>query len=309
MEVLVNERKIWWIASYPKSGNTWVRMFMNAYISGFPIDINSGFQYTVGDNHPQYFQSVYCRPYDQLTATEQACLRPAVLMTALSMSAAKHVCLKTHHAKVQVDDIPLFPPKVSAGGVYLTRDPRDLVLSYSDHLGETIDSTIESMNEMSYVNIHRHTKLMHVLTTWSMHVTSWTEKNKNIPVKIIRYEDMVRNPEQTFVKVLEGLGFPDVDQKRFDFAIEQTQFSNLQKLEAENGFKELGQGEKFFRIGKVGQWLDKLTHEQIKRIENDHGEIMEKHGYKLSTKKPATSNHIYNPKTKLRGKKRQKQLR
>lgn len=289
MEVVVDERKIWWLASYPKSGNTWVRMFLNAYITGFPLDLNTGFQYAYGDNLITYFQSVACRPANNLTVTEQVFYRPAVLMTHLSMSAAKHIALKTHHAKVQVDGIPLFPPKVSAGAVYIVRDPRDIVISFADHLGQSIDDTIKSMNERQYVLEHRITKLIHILTTWSLHVTTWTKKNVDIAVKVIKYEDMIENPEYEFERILEALGFDTINRDRFNFALDQTRFENLQTLEEKNGFKECGKGKKFFRVGKSGQWKTILTPEQIQQIEEDHGEVMEELGY-IETKVLAETN-------------------
>lgn len=282
MEVAVDERKIWWIASYPKSGNTWIRMFMNAYITGFPLDINTGFQYTYGDNLFTHFQSVACRPADQLTATEQVMYRPAVLMTHISLSAAKHICLKTHHAKVQVDGIPLFPPKLSAGAIYVVRDPRDVAISFADHLGGTVATAIKNMNEVQYISEHRVTKLMHVLTTWSTHVKTWTEKNKDIPVKVIRYEDLLENPHYEFERVLEGLGFEEINRDRFNFALEQTEFANLQALEQKNGFREKGMGKTFFRVGKSGQWETELTPQEIAQVEKDHGEVMREFGYEAA---------------------------
>lgn len=289
-EVFANERKIWWLASYPKSGNTWVRMFLNAYMSGFPLDINSGFQYASGDNNPGYFQSVYCRPVTELTHPEQIYIRPAALMTAISLSACKHVCLKTHHAKVKVDDIPLFPPKVSAGGVYIIRDPRDIAISFADHLDSSIDETIAHMNEMEYVNEHSDSHLIHVLTTWSIHVDTWTVKNKDIPVTVIKYEDMLRRPEHEFTRILKALGVEKIDNRRLRFALEQTTFKNLQQLETNNGFRELGKGRKFFRKGKANQWKKILTSEQIETIEQDHGEVMKRYGYRFQREQYENTN-------------------
>jgi hypothetical protein len=281
-EVFVDERKIWWLASYPKSGNTWVRMFINAYISGFPLDLNTSFQYAVGDNHLGYFQCVASRAADNLTATEQVFLRPAVLMMHINMSAAKHVCLKTHHAKVQVDGMPLFPPKVSAGAVYIIRDPRDVAISFANHINESIDDTIDHMGDIQYVNEHQTSKLMAVLTTWSVHAETWIDKNKDIPVKIIRYEDMIKDPEKQFKAILKALGFVNINKDKFKFALHQTTFQNLQALEAKNGFRERGNGEKFFRVGKPNQWKKVLSPEQIEKIEEAHGKVMEQHGYELS---------------------------
>lgn len=279
MEINAEERKIWWIASYPKSGNTWVRMFLNAYLTGFPLNINSGFQYAIGDNHPGLWQTTICRQVDQLTVAEQALIRPAVLFNALYFSAAKHVCLKTHHAKVKVEDIPLIPVKFSAGGIYIIRDPRDVAISFADHLGDSIDDVINNMGCKQYINTHRISNLAHILTTWSIHVETWVHKNKDLPIKVTRYEDMLENTDYEFRRILEALGLSDINEERFKFALDQTKFENLQKLEDKHGFMEKGQGKRFFRVGKAGQWEDILTQEQIQRIQDNHGEMMEKYGY------------------------------
>jgi len=280
--VPVSERKIWWIASYPKSGNTWVRMFINAYVTGFPIDLNSAFQFAMGDLNPGYMQMVSIRPADNLTSTEQFAYRSAVLMNLISLSPAQHIVLKTHHAKVNADGFLMIPPILSKGAVYVIRDPRDVAISYADHMGISIDKVIEKMNIMQHVAEHRVTKLIHIVTTWSVHVESWTDKNNDIPVTVVRYEDMLSNPEEEFAKILKGLGFPIINEERFYFALEQTKFEELRKFEDKFGFRERGAGEKFFRVGKSGQWFDVLTNEQIAQIEKDHSKYMEKYGYTLS---------------------------
>lgn len=289
----MDERKIQWLASYPKSGSTWVRMFLNAYISGFPISLNSGFQYAYGDNNLGFFQSVSCRPANALTATEQVLLRPAALMFALNMSATENICLKTHHAKVTVDGIPLFSPKISAGGIYIVRDPRDIVISFADHVGAEIDTTISNMNNIQYVNEHKTSRLMHIITTWSKHVETWIDKNNDIPMKVIKYEDMLKRPRYEFTRILESLDFNDIDSDRFDFALKQTTFKALREFEDKIGFRERGCGEKFFRVGKAGQWHTGLSEAQVFQIEQDHGIMMERLGYKLtatSHQEPVTKN-------------------
>jgi hypothetical protein len=112
-----------------------------------------------------------------------------------------------------------------------------------------------------------------------MHVETWTEKNKDVPVKIIRYEDMLARPEYEFTRILEALGIVDINEEKFEFALKQTEFKNLQRLEEENSFREKGIGDKFFRVGKSEQWKTILTAEQIQKLEEDHGEAMDRLGY------------------------------
>jgi hypothetical protein len=279
IEYDVEERKIWWIASYPKSGNTWVRMFVNAYVSGFPVDINSGFQYAVGDQYQGHYQACTCRPVDRLSIQEQVFIRPAALLMALNLAAAKHVCMKTHHAKVTIDGIVMMPPTLSAGSIYIVRDPRDIAISYASHLNMDLDRTIAAMGDMQHANVHKGTNLMHLLGTWSFHVNTWTKDNKDIPVTVLRYEDMLTDPVTSFTNALNGLGFKDIEKDKFDFALEQTKFKNLQKLEDDGGFRENDSSNKFFRKGTSEQWKEVLTPEQVKTICGDHEEVMTKFGY------------------------------
>jgi hypothetical protein len=138
------------------------------------------------------------------------------------------------------------------------------------------------MNFMQHIAEHAISKLIHVLTTWSTHVKSWTDTNKDIPTIIIKYENMLESPEREFRKILKALGFSIIDEEKFKFALEQTKFENLQQLEKDNTFREKGSGEEFFRVGKSNQWREKLTKKQIKQIEKDHGEYMKRYGYKLA---------------------------
>jgi hypothetical protein len=274
-----DDRSIWWLASYPKSGSTWVRMFMNCFISGFPLNINTAFQYVISDTHLPLVQSATLRPATELTDREQVYARTAMLMNALNMSQAIDLCVKTHHAKVNVDDIPLIPPKITKRALYLIRDPRDVVISMADHMGESIDTVIEYMNNMTQAARHRTSNQAHYLLTWSKHVESWTGRNNNVEYTVIRYEDLVANPEEVFIKVVNALGFHAINKDKFNFALKQTTFENLRAMEDEFGFKEKGEGEKFFRVGKAGQWKTVLTEEQIRLIEENHKEVMSQHGY------------------------------
>lgn len=279
-----DERKIWWFASYPKSGSTWLRMFVNAYITGFPLDINSPFQFAINDLTSQVIQITCARPINKLTLEEQAYFRPAALMNFLNIYAAKDMALKTHHAKIAINDIQVCPHQLSRGAIYIIRDPRDVAISFSDHVGESIDNVIDYMSNVKFV-LKNVDNLYHVLLTWSEHVRSWTRENSNIITLVIRYEDLLSNPFETFGKVIEFLGHK-IEKKRLQFAINETKFTKLRAVEDKDGFNEvskISKSGKFFRVGKEGQWREILTQKQIARIERDHGEIMKRFGYELVT--------------------------
>ena len=283
-----SERKIWWFTSYPKSGNTWLRMFINAYVSGFKLDINSAFQFAFNDLTSQIVQITCARPIDKLTFEEQAYYRPATLLNFLNLYATRDIALKTHHAKIAVNDIPVCPNQLSRGAVYIIRDPRDVAVSFADHLGEPMDDVIGHMGNVKFA-LKNKDNLHHVLLTWSKHVKSWTKMNTNIETIAIKYEDLLEDPHKHFAKILQFLTMP-VFKEKLDFAVEETKFENLRAREDEKGFVEVSDNSKsgkFFRVGKAGQWKEVLTEAQVAKIEEDHGDMMEEYGYELVTKQTA----------------------
>lgn len=272
---------IWWLASYPKSGSTWVRMFLNCAITHFPANINTTYQYVSSDLAEPTYQACSVLPITQIGFREAVYLRPAALVNQLALSQGHDCCLKTHNANLSIDDIPFCPVKLSKGAVYIVRDPRDIVISFAQHMGITIDRAIELMGNSNTL-IHRKNKMLfHYLSSWSSHIKSWLSFDNPIPTSCIRYESMLKEPLITFRQILDALGLSDyVNDDVLQYAIEQTQFTVLKKQEEKQGFRELGDKQKvFFNNGTIGNWVDKLTANQLCQIEKDHGEVMTELGY------------------------------
>jgi hypothetical protein len=260
-------------------------MFINAYVSGFPLDVNSAFQFAFNDLTSQIIQITCARPLNKLTFEEQAYYRPGTLLNFLNLYATRDIALKTHHAKIAVNDIPVCPHQLSRGAIYLVRDPRDVAVSFADHLGEPMDDVIEHMGNIKFA-LKNKDSLHHVLLTWSDHVKSWSIRNTNIQTLVVKYEELLEDSEKYFKQIIGFLTMP-YKEHNFNFAINQTKFETLRKQEDENGFIEVSENSKsgkFFRVGKAGQWKEVLTEAQIAKIEEDHGEMMEEYGYKLVTK-------------------------
>lgn len=271
---------IWWIASYPKSGSTWMRCFINAAVTGFPIDINAAFQYATVDLVKHVYQHTAHLPVSDMDTREYVYYRPAALLNYLALCPHRDACFKTHHANVTIDSIPMCPPKLTKGILYILRDPRDICPSMAQHMGLTIDETIAFMaNDKSVINdLDGH---WHWLCSWNSHVRSWIDGHDEMRFDYVRYEDMLATPVETFQKALDALGLKKITRERLVFALEQTAFDNLQKQEKENGFSEVGQKQdRFFNYGKAGHWQDVLTTKQVRRIEENHGDVMRRFGYK-----------------------------
>jgi len=262
-----------WIASYPKSGNTWVRMFLSAYLGDGTVDINKP-RFCIGDLQHYFYHTVSPKPLTELTMTEQVFLRPASLMHLTTAIIQKPVFVKTHHANVTADGIPLIQPEYTQRGVYVVRDPRDVAVSYSHHFGVSIPKAIKALG--SDTNVVGD-PLYHVVASWSTHVKSWATEDK-FSVGVMRYEDIAKDPVKRFGRML---GFLEID--RLDDHLERSvnacRFSALKKQERKKGFEENPSKSDFFRVGRPGGWKDVLTDKQEKKIKRDHGEMMERFGY------------------------------
>jgi hypothetical protein len=276
----MDNTNISWLASYPKSGSTWVRMFLNAYITTFPLNINNPYQYVYKDSDAGLLQLLCPTDIKELSHSEQFAYRPAMLLNMLKLYKTK-ICLKTHNAKICVNGIQVIPTFLSDKAIYLVRDPRDVCISLSHHLDYTIDQTIEFMNNIKQGVSFVETNLTDLILTWSKHIESWVDKNTDLSYKVIKYEDMLSDPIYAFVQILRHLSLNTIEdaEYRFNFAMEQSSFENLQRLENTKGFVEKGRRGNFFRVGKAGQWKKDLSVEQIDKIIEDHGYMMEKYNY------------------------------
>lgn len=271
---------ILWIASYPKSGNTWFRAFLENLRrdAGQAVDIND-FQ-IVPANRRRLFDDFTGVESTELTADEIARLRPRVYRY-IAENSAETVFLKIHDACLAVPGGgPLVPPEATAGAVYIIRNPLDVAISLSHHVGKPLDLKIASMassnSGVSSEIPDEH--LDHRFLSWSEHVLSWVDQ-KAFPVHVVRYEDMQEQPFETFSAAARFCGLP-CDPDRVRRALQHSSFEALQKQERESGFRERpATADSFFREGKVGGWREVLSPSQVDVIVEAHGAVMRRFGY------------------------------
>jgi len=271
-----------WIASYPKSGNTWLRLMLQSLEHrGAPVDFATRTEFAPIASRRDALDYWCGIDSSDLTDDEAMALRPIQYTTEASVSQ-KVMLRKVHDAwtKTPKGDF-LFPAEVTCGSVYMVRDPRDIVVSFAHHRGSDIDSTIALMAQadaaLSVSLDHGTAQLRQRLLSWSAHVQSWLSA---VPAPmLVRYEDMLANPAAVLAAVASKLGF-EASPSLLSRAVEATAFSTLQAAELTVGFIEKpAAAPNFFRRGKAGVWRDTLTAAQTARIEADHGEIMVRFGY------------------------------
>lgn len=271
--------RIIWLASYPKSGNTWTRAFLHNLFRNpqTPFDINRMDELTANEAALPNFQQFDKRPWSDWTPGDVAAMRPQV-QKMIADSRPHTIFCKTHLAVLEVRDHPTINLNVTAGAIYLVRNPLDIVSSLSDHQGLTIDQTIEMMTVANFETPTTETMAGEPWGNWSQNVESWTGQ-PNPALHVIRYEDLLERPTKVFAGLAKFLHV-DAPRARIERAVKNSSFKVLRKLEERDGFQEkTSVQERFFRQGRAGGWHDELTEQQVKSVVDVHRAQMERFGY------------------------------
>jgi hypothetical protein len=278
-------KKTVWLASYPKSGNTWFRAFITALLNpeNPAVDINNMHPATIASSR-QMFDELAGVPSSDLTPEEIRRLRPFVYRRN-ALESDDIIYQKVHDAFVLLPNgESLFPADITKAVLYIIRNPLDVAVSFSYHLATSIDKTIAIMNNPAYAFCQRidrlHNQLSQNLSTWSGHVKSWVD-DSGLPVLVMRYEDMHKKPIEVFSRAITFIGLGK-SQKEIEIALEHASFSRLKQQEEEKGFSEKSVGSAiFFRKGIVDDWQNVLTKEQIRQIVDEHSDMMKRFGYDI----------------------------
>ena len=268
--------KLVWLASYPKSGNTWLRVFLHNFLlqPETPHSINALTDISVVECAAVYFG----QPGTSLAPRDAQQARPAVHQKLTALHPGP-VFVKTHNANLVSHDVPLCTPAVTAGAIYVVRDPRDVVVSYSAYTGRDLDEIVGFMADPRAAIRGTELQVFELLSSWSAHALSWVGSQNRL---LLRYEDLLANPEAAFGRVARFLGNGSTPE-RLRRAIDFSNFSVLASQERETGYRAHSATAQstFFRTGTSGQWRDVLSNAQAQKITDAHGEVMRKFGYLL----------------------------
>lgn len=270
-----------WLASYPKSGNTWCRALISSLLNETTININklqtNGIASARGSFENTTLINSTMLSYDEIDT-----MRPNVYMYQ-SESSDKLLYIKVHDAyTLNAENKPIFPMGASKGVVYIVRNPLDVAISYAAHNNSSIDKAIELLNDSSHCLCAKITSIKNQfrqkLLNWSEHVNSWLTQTE-IPILLIRYEDLHTKPKETVAQLAKFCGLA-TDAANVDRSILNSDFKNLQSQEQQDSFREKPQNmDKFFRKGIAGSWQNELTATQIEAIINMHRPMMQQLDY------------------------------
>ncbi|NNE06729.1 MAG: sulfotransferase domain-containing protein [Xanthomonadales bacterium] len=272
---------ICWIASYPKSGNTWMRAFIENYIQNrnSPVDINALFLNSTAEARAERFQ-VYAGQGRATTdmETEEICAIRPLVQADIARQAQGTVFVKTHNFLGEYRGCPLHSSAVTSGAIYVVRNPLDVCISMARYFDYTVDEAIDYLSEEMTGTPNEVHHVPQVISSWSANVESWTGTPDD-QILVVRYEDMLDQALKVFRKVESFLGMKK-DPARLRKAIRFSSFGQMKAQESKSGFVEKHENANaFFRQGRKGQWREQLTSEQVARVVEKHAAQMARFKY------------------------------
>jgi hypothetical protein len=307
------EKGLIYLASFPKSGNTWTRLFLFALFNPLARqDSNFNLSDIAGragqmDVTFQLFERILGKPHYEISDQEVAQTMP-MAQKLLALQQDKKVFVKTHLCNGAWHGTRTIGLDTFRSAVYIVRNPLDVTPSFASHMNTDVDGAIQGMANSTHFIGGRPKKfdlesaikaekekrpelsdeeakekalsagqIPQLMGSWSEHVASWTAA-PDPRVIYMRYEDMKHDPETTFYRTVKHLGLP-FSKDDVIAAEEAVKFDKIQAKEKSQGFKEKMGGDAFFRKGKTGSWKEELTEEQVRQVIMNHHHQMRRFDY------------------------------
>lgn len=268
-----------WLASYPKSGNTWIRALLTNYLQTdqSPASINALLGNSIHLDR-YLFDETMGIASAEMTDREIASARP-IFHEELAKRSGGVSFIKTHDAFGHpLSGGPLFPSPSGCKAIYIIRNPVDIVPSFSHHQEQEPDAIIAFMADPASKLSGGSGQFDQHLGTWTDHVTGWTKQDA-LETLIVRYEDLIADTAATFDRILRFSGL-ECDAVRVQRATQNADFETLKQNEQRETFREKRPSARsFFREGRVGTGRQKLNEAQIGRIVEKHRDLMFRFSY------------------------------
>jgi len=272
-----------WLASYPRSGNTFTRLLLANYFSSGDgaYDINQLHGFLPPDTSSLLWGELFSDVSEPNTPELTWGLRPKFIQHYRKMDKPFLFSgFKTHTANLPAFGTGGFDFRTNDRIIYIVRHPLDVVLSYADFNNRGLDSAIDVFCQSGVYVKHDYVGGFELRGSWAEHVLSWVE-NPPCPLLVIRYEELRIATAEALTAILSFLG-ARVIPERVQQAVEASRFDAVQQQEASKSFNEApatARSGKFFREGKILQWLKELSPEQAYRLADGCAAAMDRVGY------------------------------
>ena len=278
-----------WLASYPKSGNTWVRSFLTSILYSNEGNINLNDLNKLGGQYPLRNQfKNFVKDFNNINEIKNEWINTQDFLNLDN----KTKFFKTHHVNCKIGSSSFTNLNNTLGVIYIVRDPRNVITSILHHYHKSSYQEAKEFifDENRWIGLLKETNtkardvdLPTLISSWKTHYNSWKIVKKNF--LLIKYEELLLNPENEFKKIIEylkNLIQINIDSQKFKRAIEACSFKNLKTIEDKDGFiesvhdRESNSKKKFFNLGPNNDWkklLDKNIRLEIE--EKFKGEMLE----------------------------------
>lgn len=271
--------RITWLASYPKSGNTWLRAIVDRIVRPeCPFDVNA-----LGETAPAFSGLTERFIADHgievpLSAPGEVRRYWAATQRAICSTSEREIFVKAHNVAAKFD-CGYFPdPDLTKSAIYIVRDPRDVAISFAYHYRYSLGLAVAALCSSSTFNFKpQQIGRTELLMSWGQHVAGWTSV-KRFPLLVLRYEDLLANAEAGVRRIAGFLGKQVSDEQVKD-VVAATSFEQLRRQEAKRGFTEAVRAGRFFRVGKAQQWCEIRDQSVFRPFFDSFTRVMRRYGY------------------------------
>ena len=272
-----------WLASYPKSGNTLVRSLLSAYFFSKEGDYN----FDLIKNIQQFPDINLFKKFGVNINNENEIIKNYISIQDKINKKNSIQFYKTHSSLFKIKDNAFTDLRNSLGVIYIVRDPRNVATSWAHHNNLSINDSCDYLIHQKETSGNPN-KVYH--GTWNYNFHSWKSFKYEERYLLIKYEDLILEKKNTFLKILEFINKFNkkkftINIKKFDNVLNSTSFKNMKKLENEKGFfeamidKNSGKKKSFFNLGPENNWKKILDGKVRIKIEKAFKNEMEELGY------------------------------
>jgi len=279
-----------WIASYPKSGNTWIRSFITSLL--YSNDGTNDFSNL--DKIKQFpDRSLFKNFVNDFQNIEEVYKNWLKVKNYINLDN-KIKFLKTHHVNCTIKSYNFYDEANSLGTIHVVRDPRNVLISIKNHFSlndfnEAKEFILKEKNWVGMIlnknNILKDNKIPTLISSWRINYLSWKKITKNY--LLVKYEDLIKDPNKEFFKIsyyLENIMNTKFEKNKILNAIKTSSFKNMQILEKKGLFKEYVTDDNnkkinFFNLGPKNDWKIYLKNEIVEEINFKFKNEMKELGY------------------------------
>ena len=281
-----------WLASYPKSGNTWVRSFLTSILYSNEGNIDFNDLNKLGGQYPLRSQfKNFVKDFNNINEIKNEWINTQDFLNLDN----KTKFFKTHHVNCKIGTSSFTNLNNTLGVIYIVRDPRNIITSIMHHFSkksyqEAKEFIFDENRWLGIIkDVNKKTKdidLPTLVSSWKTHYNSWKIVEKNF--LLIKYEELLLNPNNEFKKIIEylkNLIDINIDDQKFNKAVDVCSFKNLQSVEDKEGFvesvhdRESNTKKKFFNLGPDNDWKKLLDIDTRLEIEEKFKSEMLELGY------------------------------